>query len=107
MYSRACEKPTVSLDLVGVGSRVGLYTPDPIEDGLDHRGSTDSGVDHEVVEIASRPILLEIAFYKGPALAIDGLNQLLGLSLALPAGFDARDLFFARSIKESVKGIGA
>jgi hypothetical protein len=68
---------------------------------------TDRGIDHGVVNGAFRPFDVEIFLDEIVALAVNGINELLGFVLTLAASQEAPHFIFSRSVKKYTQRVRA
>src|SRR5437667_8657044 len=84
-----------------------LERRDSGENCLDHSLVPELGIDHEMIELPVRPLLVEGLIDEGRPLSVDGLHQLAGLGGAPPGAPLPADLLVERPIDEHVVGIRA
>src|SRR5439155_14435781 len=78
-----------------------------VQDGLNYSVIAHRGIEHKVVQRSRGPIGIEIVFDESDALAVDDLDEFLGLLNHVTFFAEAANFFSARSVEEDVKCIGA
>src|SRR5215469_17682709 len=67
----------------------------------------DHGIDHHVVEASGGPVRVEVMLDEGDALAIDGIDQILGIGLGFAKFHLAADFFRIGGVEKDVKSVAA
>lgn len=75
-----------------------LHSAHGFQNRLDHRPIPNGRIQHDVVKRSRRPVRIEIVFDVGDALAIDGVDHLLGFRGRVAIGQSAADFLRARRI---------
>ncbi len=78
-----------------------------MEDLIDDGVVADDGVEHLVVEFAAGPIFREVRFDEGGAVAVDGVEAVVGFVAGEAGGEEAAEFFLAGGVEEDAEDVVA